>query len=164
MKKNTLEASYQAYLRQRAGWEEKGYSLFDEKSFEQYRQMYYNAVSEGIQNIARTFASEDRKITYKQIRTIRRKIGEYYEKGYEVKRLIHEGEPGFVSDKEKRYRKETIKLSDIEDFDISEFSVSKLKGMSAGDIYNRLLDFSLDEREAGGVIDELYREGVIRKV
>lgn len=165
MKKNTVERSYYSYLRQREEWAAKGYTLYDAKTFEDYKMYYVNATSFNMPNIARTFAREDLRMTYTQMKSVRKSLQEAYSEGYEVKeRRLKPGEPGYAGKNVKKYKTKRIKLGDIKGFDMENFSIEELKKMDAGEIYNKLMKFGLDERQAGGFIDELYDEGIVKQI
>ena len=150
------EKSYYSYLRQHMEWENKGYAMDAPLTQEQYYHNYELAVSLGEKNIARSFASEDRLATYREAQRLTQTLKEL-QAGREisVKELIHEGEAGYREGR-KTYRTTTIDASALEDlgFDIS---VKAIKAQGLGETYRALTDAGLSPREAGAIIDEVYR-------
>ena len=153
-----LTKSYESYLRQREQWAEKGYAMDAALSITDYKEIYVAAVNKGLKNIARTFAAEDRVVSYQEAARLSKAVKEAEKTGgFKVKKLLEEGDIGYEKGV-KKYKQVIVNLEDY-DLDRSDFTIKKLKERGLAESYNMLLDAGLSAREAGSIIDTAYREG-----
>ena len=163
-KGSRLDRSFAAYKDFRKKHLENGYALDKQLTKKEYAKVYEEATSLGMKNIARTFASEDRLVSYREAATLSKTIREAMKidkatgeaKGFQVRRKIEEGEPGYVAG-QKKYKMERIDLTEY-DLDPADFSIKALKQRGLSEAFNELREAGLTAREAGSIIDEAYGE------
>lgn len=160
-----LEKSWEAYKKNFAEWEAKGYAMDERLTKKEYRERYEEATSLGMKNIARTFAAEDRLVSASEASRLSKAVreamkyektedGEKVRKGFTVRRKIEEGEPGYVKGM-KTYKTEKIDLAEF-GIDPKDFTSKAIKARGLSQAYNDLREAGLSAREAGSIIDESY--------
>ena len=153
MSRDRVKESYKAYKRMYNEWADKDYSMYSKMTLKEYREKYKLAQDIGMKNIARTFAHNSIETTASEARA--------FKKGITTEKTVRErvyNEKGKYSTKAgERYDIKEYKLEVPEE--IRALSVKEITKMGASELFERLREeYGMTAREAGSIVDELYRD------